>query len=155
MWWITRPRTVFCVTLAVGFICGVVVAHPEDAKPSTVDMTAMLKDFDGNPLKDLFQQSTEDPNCAKCDDLSLGQAVVHALLTVLREDNGIESSLRWAWGDAAGRVRKDNAAKLSGAEQKLFGDRILKVYANIPNGGQVMAAALPLVDPNREIPKIK
>lgn len=138
------------LTIVAAALAPSLVGRVMAQSPFTVDMTAVLKDWSGNPIKDAFQQTGDDIACAKCDDLTLGGAVVHALMLTLQADRDIDGAQRWAWGQIAQRVHEDKAAQLSGKEQTLIGDRILKVYANIPQGGVVMGAAMPLVDPNRK-----
>lgn len=137
-------------------------AVAEDAPKFSVDMTATLTDWDGRPIKDAFQATQsnpprpdDDPACLKCDDLTLGTAIVRSMLLVLRGDEAIEGGQRWAWEDKAKAWRKDPAAKLTGREQTIIGDRLIKVYANLPNGSVVIGAAMPLIDPNRKPPELK
>ena len=120
-----------------------------------IDMTAPLSDWDGKPMKDALQATIEDQTCTKCDDLTLGMAVTHAMLMVLRDDTGIDGAQRWQWQEIVRRVHKDKAAQLTAKEQAVIGDRLLKVYANLPNGAVVIGAAMPLIDPNRKPPELK
>jgi hypothetical protein len=141
------------IALCVAMFSTAILAD-EPAK-FAADMTTVLADWEGKPLKDAFQQTPEDQACAKCDDLTLGMAVTHAMLLALRGDEGIDGAQRWAWQETVRRVHKDKAAQLTGKEQSVIGDRLIKVYANLPNGSVVIGAAMPLIDPNRKAPELK
>lgn len=127
----------------------------EESTKFAVDMTAALSDWDGKPIKDAFTAAQDDPACAKCDDLTLGSAITHAMLIALRGDESIDAGQRWAWQEIVRRIHKNKAAQLTGKEQAVIGDRLIKVYANIPNGSIVIGAVMPLIDPNRKPPELK
>jgi hypothetical protein len=127
----------------------------DDPPMGAIDMTTPLLDWDDHPIKDAFQSTQEDPTCTKCDDLSLGMAVTHAMLSVVRGDENVDGAQRWTWQELVRRVHKNKAAQLSGKEMVVIGDRLIKVYANVPNGSVIIGAAMPLIDPKRKPPELK
>jgi hypothetical protein len=157
-------KTTLQISVLVGFvlvsIIGAFVEHlprsyaAEEPRRVTVDMTIVMLDLDGKPLKDSFQATAEDPNCKKCDDLTLGGAVMHALAQVLRDDQAVTAQ-RPAWLALALRIQGKSDATLNSREQTLIIDRIEKVYALLPGSVAVTLRAPPLIDANWSPPELK
>lgn len=118
--------------------------------PLVVDMTTVLTDQDGKVIPDQFTKETDDPTCAKCAPLTLGNAVAHALFFVSSDEKDVTPEQKWAWSVFADRIRRDQHAALTAAESDLVYRRLGKMY-----GGIILMRAMPLIDPNRKPPEIK
>src|ERR1700722_16463418 len=126
-------------------------AHADELPKSwTVDMTTVMTDQDGAPIKDQFARTAEDPDCAKCKSLTLGEACAHALFYVGPDEKDVTAEQKWAWATFAERIRNDPKATLTAAEGDLIYRRLGKIFSGI-----VLMRAMPLIDPNRHPPEIK
>jgi hypothetical protein len=144
---LTRPGLLAAIGIALAFTA---VAHADEAKPWTVDMTAALTDENGANIKDEWLRARDEKDCSKCPDLTLGAAVAHSLFYVTPEEREVTGEQKWAWSALAVRIKTDPAAKLTHAEAALIYQRLGKLYSGI-----VLLRAMPLIDPNLEVPKIK
>jgi len=129
-------------------------AHADEAKPApparTIDMTAVLHDERGGPLKDPYTVAKDDPACAKCVDMTVGVAISHALLASLDEDRSLPWEQKWAFGLLAERVRANPAATLTAAETVKIEDRIGKVFSPI-----VIVQIVQMLEPGRKPPEVQ
>ena len=113
-----------------------------------IDMTVVLKDEYGNPMKDIFTRDGED--LSSCKELTLGDACAHALHSVSPEEREVTWEQKWSWSTLAERVRKDSKASLNAAEIRLITRRLGKLY-----GGLILMQAIPLLDPNAKPPLVE
>jgi hypothetical protein len=144
----------------VGHICGSGSLydgnHPllrlaqEAPKSWTVDMTTVMLDDNGDPIKDQFDRKPDDPSCSKCRDLTLGNAIAHSLFIVGQDERDVTPEQKWAWAAYAEQIRTDKAASIDHAHGDLIYRRLGKMYS-----GLVLMRAMPLIDPNRKVPEIK
>lgn len=136
-------------------------ANAQDAPKSwTVDMTTVLVDDNNEPIKDQFdhkyglddrgQSKDIDPTCAKCRDLTLGNAIAHSLFIVGSDEKDVTPEQKWAWSVYAEQIRNDKAASIDHVHGDLIYRRLGKMYS-----GLVLMRAMPLIDPNRKVPEIK
>jgi|ERR1700723_1490597 len=122
----------------------------EAPKSWTVDMTTILMDEDGSPIKDTFDRKAGDDACAKCRDLTIGAAAAHALLIVGPDERDVTVEQKWSWAFLAERLRHDKAAKIDNATGDLLYRRIGKMYS-----GLVLLRIMPLLDPNKPVPTVR
>lgn len=132
--------------IAVISLLAVAGAH---AQERSVDMTTVLTDQDGAPIKDEFERKGAS-DCSKCPDLTLGAASAHALFFVSQDEKDVSPEQKWAWSAWAMEIRKNKSVKLTAPESDLLYKRLGKLY-----GGIVLMRAMPLIDPNRKPPEIK
>lgn len=119
------------------------------AQERTVDMTTVLMDQDGQPIKDEFERKGAS-DCSLCPNLTLGMAAAHALFYISQDEKDVTPEQKWSYAVFAESIRKNKAAKLSAPESDLLYKRLGKLY-----GGIVLMRAMPLIDPNRKPPEIK
>jgi hypothetical protein len=126
----------------------------QPAKPGTVDMTIVLKDEYGNPIKDNFGvDSAKDPRCEECKPLTAGHAISHSLFIPLTDARGQDNETaeqKWANAALAMRIRDNPAAILSAAEVKRIEEHIGKT-----TGAIIIMQIFPLIDPNAKVPEVK
>lgn len=142
-------RLGFLAAIGAAFVFAA-VARAQEAKPWTVDMTAVLTDENGSVIKDEWLRPRDEKDCSKCPDLTLGAAVAHALFYVAPEERDVTGEQKWAWSALAVRIKTDPTAKLTHAEAALIYQRLGRLYS-----GVVLLRAMPLIDPNLEVPKVK
>jgi hypothetical protein len=125
----------------------------------TVDMTTVLHDEGGKPIKDPSENAATvpgpdgkptlvDPDCLKCPPLTLGAAVASALFMPDRDASGAEL---WTRGTLATRVRTEKAATLTATEVTLIEKLLAKRYP----APIIIMQAYPLLDPNSKPGEVK
>jgi len=139
---------------ALALIAALFPCSAEEAKKQwTVDMTTPLFDEAGVPIKDGFNRNpTEnkaDPDCSNCPQLTVGDAVAHALFFI-QQGESVTPEQKWSWAILAEKVRKDKAAALNAAQADLIYKRLGILYS-----GAILMKAMPLIDPNRQPPEVK
>jgi hypothetical protein len=146
---IAFARLVFPAAIGAALVLAA-FARAEEPKPWTVDMTTVLTDENGAIVKDEWLRPRDEKDCSKCPDLTLGAAVAHALFYVSPDEHEVTGEQKWAWSALAVRIKSDSAAKLTHAEAALIYQRLGRLYSGI-----VLLRAMPLIDPNLDVPKIK
>lgn len=119
-------------------------------KSWTVDMTTVLTDENHHPIKDQLDRAEGDPACAKCHDLTLGDAISHSLFLVGGDEKDVTPEQKWSWAAYADRIREDKAAQITNTQGDLIYRRLGRLY-----GGIVLMRAMPLIDPNRKAPTVE
>ncbi len=112
----------------------------------TVDMTTPLHDVDGKPLKDPAAHDPDDPTCAKCPPLTVGDVVARALFNVPGSDDPhakADPQKLWARGALAMRIQKDKTAVLTAPEIAMIEELVGRGY---PSPLLIMQV-FPLLDP--------
>lgn len=139
---------------AVLLFAGPLLAEEKPAQ--TVDMTLVLLDADGKPMKDNFSKPPlkpgevdPDPACDKCPVMSLGRAAANVLFADFRDEQ-ISGEQKRARGDLAMRLRQDAHAALSADEAALLKRLIGKAYPPL-----IVMQAYPLLDPNSRPEAVK
>lgn len=122
----------------------------EPPKSWTVDMTTVLTDESHRPIKDQLDRAPDDQSCAKCHDLTLGDAIAHALFFVGGDEKDVTPEQKWSWAAFAERIRDDKAAQITNTQGDLIYRRLGRLY-----GGIVLMRAMPLIDPNRKAPTVE
>jgi hypothetical protein len=114
----------------------------------TIDMTTVLPDGHGQPIKDIATQTADDPTCSKCQPLTLGRAAYNALNFTFQDERAIDPLVK-AWrAGLAMRVLDAKAFVATPHERDAMTTTIGKLYALFPGGGVVILDALPLIDPD-------
>jgi len=131
------------------------LAGAQPAPLHAVDMSVVLKDLHGKPIKDAFQQTANDPTCEKCDDLTLAAAVTRVLLVRTKDDAQMDPLQSWALQDLARKVNLPGTVTLNAKERAVIVERLLKIYGGLSMQSVVLGAAIPLVDPERRVPELK
>lgn len=98
-------------------------------------------------LKDLGQQTQDDPKCAKCDDLTLGHASARALNFPFPDERDIDPNVKGWRSELAFKVKDNPGVVLSAREMQEITKCLGRMYRYYANGGDVIADALPMVDP--------
>lgn len=135
--------------IAILALCLLPIATRADPAPRPIDMTVTMLDERGAPMKDPFQLTRDDPECAKCGPLTLGHAIAHALFYPEKGD-ALTGDQKWARGVLAQRVRDDKASELSSEEVTVIKKALAQVF-----GGIVLVQAYPMLDPNAKPPKVQ
>jgi hypothetical protein len=118
-----------------------------------IDFGHPILDESGKPAKDPLSSSADsknDPNCDKCELLTLGLAGAHALMAQLPDERDLDPMQKWARGSLAMKLKANQPLVLSAAEVNLLKTLMGKVY-----GSLVIMQAFPLLDPGVEPPAIK
>jgi len=116
---------------------------------ATIDMTQVLVDENGMPVKDQFMQGPDDPQCLKCKPLTLGAAIAHALFAALPSEKDISGEQKFARGNLALRIEHDPHAKLTASEITVVKDLVGKLYSAI-----IISRVYPVLDPNAGPPPL-
>jgi hypothetical protein len=141
-----------CLLAVIVLIAASAVAFADSGY--TVDMTTVLHDESGKPIKDPSENVATvpgglvDPDCSKCPPLTLGAAVASALFMLDRDASGADL---WTRGALATRVRTEKAATLTAAEVTLIEKLLAKRYP----APIIIMQAFPLLDPNSKPGEVK
>jgi hypothetical protein len=124
-------------------------AFAQTVPAHTINMTTVLADEHGKPLKDANGQDVKaDPTCEKCPPLTLGHAIANVLFAPDRDASGAEL---WGRGALATRIKDDKAATLTA-------DEIAKIKTLLAKGYPapvIIMQAYPLLDPNAKPSDVK
>jgi hypothetical protein len=115
----------------------------------TINMTQVLVDENGRPIKDEYMQEPDDPQCLKCRPLTLGAAVAHALFAALPSEKDVSGEQKFSRGTLALRIENDPTAKLTASEVTVIKDLVGKLYSSI-----IITRVFPLIDPNAGPPPV-
>ena len=126
------------------------LAIAEDAKQHTIDMTIPMHDEDGSVSKHLEPATKDDPKCEKCDPITLGFTINHALNLQFRDEENLPGEQKWARSLLGERIKDDKAAALSAPEAALIEKVVEKAYP-----GYYIRQIIPLIDPNHRPPKVE
>jgi hypothetical protein len=115
----------------------------------TIDMTTVLNDEHGKPLKDAGGQDLKaDPTCEKCPLLTLGHAIANVLFAPDKDASGQEL---WGRGELASRIKDDKTATLTADEIAKIKTLLAKDYP----APVIIMQAYPLLDPNAKPVDVK
>lgn len=132
--------------LLAAVLCAVSTAVlAEPPKFRTIDMTTVMTDLRGHPIPDMSQATAADPQCLKCDSMTLGFVVATGLLTPGEDDarlSAVEKAKRAALGL---RLLDQRAAVLTATESA----EILKAMRGLP--ALYLLRAVPLIDPAADL----
>src|SRR5581483_4802090 len=127
-------------------------AQAQTRPDHAIDMTAVLNDEHGRPVKDTLAmlpdgrpcvapaKPGEAPNLDACPPLTLGHAIAHVLYADLPGDKVTCDQ----------KIADDKAAALTVGEIAVIKRRLGEAYS-----GVILAQAYPLLDPNAKPPEIK
>lgn len=123
---------------------------------TTIDMTKVLVNEKGKPIKDATDRAADDPTCAKCGDLTIGIAVEMVLNAVYPDEIDLSLGQRIARALVAERVRDNTQATLNVQEIATIEKLLPKAAKNSPGfTNLVMMQIMRSVDPTIEYEKIK
>jgi len=137
--------------LASFYVLSILLISPSlaIAAPFTVDMTAPLHEEDGAISKHTEQATKDDPKCEKCQPITVGFAISHALNQAFPDEQSLPGEQKWARSVLADRIRDNKAAALTASEVALIVKLVEKAYP-----GVYIKQIIPLIDPNHPAPKI-
>lgn len=144
-------RAVVAVLFALPCAAQTTIKPPNAAKEQPVDMTTPILDRNHVQLKDVFQIDAKG-DCSKCDDLTVGQAAMEAVMQKPTGDIRSASEI-WAESQFAASVKNDKEAALTGHQRDVLTAAIIRIYPLIPQqqyGMDVLTQAIPVIDPNKK-----
>lgn len=118
-----------------------VVAFADPPKPRTIDMSTVITDLHGKPVPDTSQATKEDPNCAKCAPLTLGELCATGLLTPSDSNKNLSAIEKAKRGALALKLANAHQVALTAAEVT----EIMDAIKYMPP--MLMVRAVPLLDP--------
>ena len=130
------------------FAFGLGVALPSHAE--NVDMTQVLLAEGGEPAKDPFDLTKDDPQCEKCKPLTMGLAIAHALVAQLPEERDMDPLQKWARGDLAAKIMSGKPVALTAEDITVIKRLVGKLY-----GAVLIRQIYPALDPAATPPAIK
>lgn len=142
-------------TIMAGLLLLVTPVLAEDAPkspPRTADMTTKIMDG-GVPMKDMFYAVAGD--CSKCEDLTIGEAIYHA---VLRQPKGDNRTAEVIWSEAmyVASIKGETAVALNSRQADVMVSALVRVYATMGEFGMtVLTQTVPLIDPNKKPPAVQ
>jgi|SRR6478752_2731155 len=116
---------------------------------SGINMTQVIVDENAVPVKDQYLQEPDDPKCLKCQPLTLGAAIAHALFAALPSEKDVSGEQKFARGELALRIKNNPDAKLTAAEVTVIKDLVGKLY-----NGVIITRIYPMIDPNAGPPAV-
>lgn len=138
-------------TLALMLLLAPIAAIAADpVTPRSIDMTVIINDETGKPLKDASQLTKDDPDCSKCAALTLGHAAAHALFAIFPDEQNLDGMQRWGRGVLAEKIKDNPAAELTTEDVTVIKRLIGRFY-----NGVVLLQAYPVLDPNMTPPKLQ
>lgn len=135
--------------LTIALVVSAHIAFGADANQRTIDMTVPMHEEDGSVSKHLEHATKDDTKCEKCEPITLGFVIAHALNLQFQDEQNLPGEQKWARSLLGERIKDDKAAVLSAPETALIERVVEKAYP-----GYYIRQIIPLIDPNHPIPKI-
>lgn len=114
-----------------------------------IDMHIVLKGEDGSPIKDQYVQKPGDTSCEHCPELTLGNAISHALLYSYPDEKDLPWEQKYARSELATKIRNSSTIVLSAAEIVTIKILMNKMYNTL-----VVGDAAKLLEPNISAPSV-
>ncbi len=125
-------------------------ASPALAQERVIDMTQMLSDLDGKVIPDQIGRDPVDEQCTRCNVLTLGIVIAHALMWSSPDDQKLSAEQKFSRGMMAERLRNNKTATLDAGETKVIQDLLARLY-----GPAIMLPAMKILDPNIKPEKLR
>lgn len=126
------------------------VCAQEAAKPWTVDMTSVLTEGDGKPIRDCSTSwdAKTDPKRETCPTLKLSMAAAYAVEFPLESDRNADWRTRAGLRVALTKYGESLAAEITHKQADDLMDRIGALYKLLQSGDKVIVAAMKILQPN-------
>jgi hypothetical protein len=135
---------------SAAMLCAIALTvQAADVAPKA-DMTKPILDNKGQPIKDAFEATPNDPTCKMCPILTIGAAISHALSANFADEASLSGDQKWARSLLGNRLRDETDAHLTAKEVAVIEKVVGKAF-----GGQIIAQIVPLIDPNHKEPEVE
>ena len=140
---------------SVGLVMGVLalvsfiaLASAQETK-STVDMTAVLAEANGVPIKDCptGHDFKTDPTQEHCPNLTLGAAANYGVSFAVESDRNMDWKTKASLRALVDKYRDSKTAELTHKNADDLMDRIGNIYKLMGQGDKVIVAAMRILQP--------
>ncbi len=130
------------------FLSIFIPARGED-KPAAVDMTAVLAEANGVPIKDCptGHDFKADPRQLLCPNLTLGAAANYGVSFAVESDRNMDWKTKAQLRALVDRYQNSKAAELTHKNADDLMDRIGNIYKLMGQGDKVIVAAMRILQP--------
>ena len=137
------------IALAITWLLVLMLPAPAEDKPATIDMTAVLTEANGKPIKDCptGYDFKADPTQEHCPNLTLGAAANYGVSFAVESDRNMDWKTKAQLRALVDKYRDSKTAELTHKNADDLMDRIGNIYKLMGLGDKVIVAEMKILQP--------